>query len=59
MTSNLVPEDGGRADEAALQLEPMLHRQLNRAMDQLERLQRRRKGEAVQPPVTAHLSIGQ
>jgi len=31
--------------------------QLNRAVDQLERLRRRRKGEAVPPPVNAHLSV--
>lgn len=40
-----------------LRYEPMLHRQLNRAMDQLERLQRRLKGEAVPPPANAHVLL--
>ena len=53
------PEDGGRADETALQPEPMLQRQLYKAMDQLERLQRRRQGELVPAPVNAHLAIEQ
>jgi hypothetical protein len=46
-----------QAVERIRRYEPMLHRQLNRAMDQLERLQRRRRGEAVPPPVNAHLSL--
>ena len=46
-----------QAIERILRYEPMLHRQLNKAMDQLERLQRRRKGEAVPPPVNAHVSL--
>ncbi len=46
-----------QAIERILRYEPMLYRHLNRAMDQLERLQRRRQGEAVPPPVNAHLSV--
>ena len=37
--------------------EPMLHRELNRARDQLERLPRRRQGELVPPPATARVSL--
>jgi len=40
------------------QCDPLNAGQLNRAMDQLERLQRRRQGEAVPPPFTAHVAIG-
>lgn len=45
------------AIERILRYEPMLQRQLYRAIDQLERLQRQRKGEAVPAPVNAHLTL--
>jgi len=35
----------------------MLQLQMYKAMDQLERLQRRRQREAVPPPVNAHVAI--
>jgi CRISPR/Cas system-associated endonuclease Cas1 len=41
-----------------LRYEGALERQLYRAMNQLERLQRRREGEDVPPPVTMQLSRG-
>jgi hypothetical protein len=41
-----------------LRYENSLERQLYRAMNQLERLQRRREGEEVPPPVTMQLSRG-
>jgi len=41
-----------------LRYENALERQLYRAMNQLERLQRRREGEEVPPPVTLQLSRG-
>jgi CRISPR/Cas system-associated endonuclease Cas1 len=41
-----------------LRYESALERQLYRAMNQLERLQRRREGEEVPPPVTMQLSRG-
>jgi hypothetical protein len=41
-----------------LRYENALERQLYRAMNQLERLQRRREGEDVPPPVTMQLSRG-
>jgi hypothetical protein len=39
-----------------MRYETMLQRQLHRAMNQLERLQRRRQGEAVPPPLTMEVS---
>jgi hypothetical protein len=45
---SLPPVD---ATDKLLRYEAHLDRQLYRAMDQLERLQRRRKGENVPPPV--------
>jgi hypothetical protein len=36
---------------------PMLQRQLYKAMDQLERVQRRRQGEFVPPPVNARVLL--
>ncbi len=44
--------------EKILRYEGSLERQLYRAMNQLERLQRRREGEEVPPPVTMQLSRG-
>ncbi len=44
------------ATDKLLRYESHLDRQLYRAMDQLERLQRRRKGESVPPPVNINLS---
>ena len=44
--------------EKILRYEGALERQLYRAMNQLERLQRRREGEDVPPPVTMQLSRG-
>ena len=41
-----------------LRYENALERQLYRAMNQLERLQRRREGEEIPPPVTLQLSRG-
>jgi len=43
------------ATEKLLRYEAHLERQLYRAMDQLERLQRRRKGESVPPPLNVSL----
>lgn len=44
--------------EKILRYESALERQLYRAMNQLERLQRRREGEDVPPPVTMQLARG-
>jgi hypothetical protein len=44
-----------RASDRILRYETHLDRQLYRAMDQLERLQRRRKGENVPPPLNFNL----
>ena len=46
-----------QAIERILRYEPMLQRELYRAMDQLERLQRRRLGELVPPPANTRLSL--
>ena len=43
-----------RATDKILRYETHLDRQLYRAMDQLERLQRRRKGEFVPPPLNVN-----
>ncbi len=42
-----------------LRYETTIHRQMAYAINQLERLQRARKGEHVPPPVTVHLSTDQ
>jgi hypothetical protein len=42
--------------EKIMRYETMLERQKYRAMNQLERLQRRRRGEAVPPPLTLEVS---
>jgi len=39
-----------------LRYETIINRQFYRAMDQLERLQRRRQGEDVPPPVNMEIS---
>ncbi len=44
--------------EKILRYESGLERQLYRAMNQLERLQRRREGEDVAPPLSVSLSRG-
>ncbi|MGD1089878.1 MAG: hypothetical protein ABR955_14320, partial [Verrucomicrobiota bacterium] len=44
--------------ERLMRYETMLHRQLHRDMNQLERLQRIRLGEAVPPPLTMEVSNG-
>lgn len=41
-----------------LRYEAHLHRQLCRAIDQLERLQRQRQGETVPPPLNINLGEG-
>jgi len=43
--------EGREATDKLLRYEAHLDRHLDRAMDQLERLQRRRKGEIVPPPL--------
>jgi len=50
---SLPPEE---ATDKLLRYEAHLDRQLYRAMDQLERLQRQRKGEKVPPPL--HINLG-
>jgi hypothetical protein len=45
----------GDATDKLLRYEAHLDRQLYRAMDQLERLQRQRKGENVPPPLNVNL----
>lgn len=50
---SLPPAD---ATDKLLRYEAHLDRQLYRAMDQLERLQRQRKGESVPPPMNLNLS---
>jgi hypothetical protein len=42
-----------------LRYKAMLHRQLHKNMDALERLQRRRPGDFVPQPINAHLTIEQ
>ena len=49
---SLPPED---AADKLLRYEAHLDRQLYRAMDQLERLQRQRRGENVPPPLNINL----
>lgn len=39
-----------------LRYEAAIDRQLGRALDRLERLQRRRQGEVIPPPVSVHLT---
>ena len=46
------------ATDKILRYEAHLDRQLYRAMDQLERLQRQRKGETVPPPLSINLGRG-
>ena len=48
----------GDATDKLLRYEAHLDKQLYRAMDQLERLQRQRKGEAVPPPLNINLGRG-
>ena len=43
--------------EKFVRYESALQRQLYRAMNQLERLQRRRRGEAVPPPIVMDVSV--
>ena len=52
---SLPPAD---ATDKLLRYEAHLDRQLYRAMDQLERLQRRREGETVPPPLNINLGRG-
>ena len=52
---SLPPAD---ATDKLLRYEAHLDRQLYRAMDQLERLQRQRRGEAVLPPLNINLGRG-
>ena len=52
---SLPPAD---ATDKLLRYEAHLDRQLYRAMDQLERLQRQRRGEAVPPPLNINLRRG-
>jgi len=51
--SLVLPDEA--ATDKVLRYETHLERQLYRAMDQLERLQRRRKGENVPPPLNLNL----
>ncbi len=51
-TFSLPPAD---ATDTLLRYEAHLDRQLYRAMDQLERLQRQRRGENVPPPLNINL----
>jgi hypothetical protein len=44
------------ATDKLLRYESQLDRELYRAMDQLERLQRQRKGENVPPPLNVNLT---
>jgi hypothetical protein len=46
----------GRALDRVLRADAAAERNLGRAMDRLERLQRRREGEAVPPPLSVHLT---
>ena len=50
----LLPEDGTL--DKMLRYETAIERNLGRALDRLERLQRRRKGEPVLPPVSVRLT---
>jgi hypothetical protein len=54
--ANVLPSP--KVLDKILRYENALERQLYRAMNQLERLQRRREGEDVPPPVTMQLSRG-
>ena len=49
-----IPKD--EVLDRLLRAEAATERALNRAIDRLERLQRRRLGEAIPPPVTVHLT---
>ncbi len=53
----VLPEK--EAVELGRRYETAKERQLYRALDQLERRQRQRRGEAVPPPVNAHLPLEQ
>ena len=48
---------GKEAMDRLLRYESVFERQFYKAMDQLERRQRQRRGEAVPPPVNAHVEI--
>ena len=52
LRSLALPDEA--ATDKVLRYETHLDRQLYRAMDQLERLQRRRKGENVPPPLNVN-----
>jgi hypothetical protein len=54
--SDLVAVLSAEAQDRVLRADAAAERALNRAMDRLERLQRRRLGEVVPPPVSVHLS---
>jgi hypothetical protein len=53
IAQHLVPN--GDAGDRLLRYETTIDRNLGRAIDRLERLQRRRKGEALPPPVSVRL----
>ncbi len=51
---HVIPDDD--ALDKLLRYEAAIERQLGRTVDRLERLQRRRKGEMIPPPVSVHLT---
>jgi hypothetical protein len=54
IAQRVIPDDD--ALNKILRYEAAIERQLGRTVDRLERLQRRRKGEMIPPPVSEHLS---
>lgn len=54
IAQHVIPD--GNALDKILRYEAAIERQLSRAVDKLERLQRRRKGEMIPPPVSVHLT---
>jgi hypothetical protein len=54
VAQHVIPK--GEALDKILRYEAAIERQLGRTVDRLERLQRRRQGEMIPPPVSVHLT---
>ena len=54
IAQHVIPN--GDALDKVLRYETTIERQLGRSVDRLERLQRRRKGEMIPPPVSVRLT---
>jgi hypothetical protein len=54
VAQHVIPN--GEALDKVLRYEAAIERQLGRTVDRLERLQRRRQGEMIPPPLSVHLT---